>query len=76
MYAIEFNATIQNGMIPIPKHYLKKLQRDLKVIVFQQEPLANNEKNTKKEEFLAGVARYRFDLPQDYRFNREELYDK
>ncbi len=76
MYAIEFKATIQNGMIPIPKQYLKKLQRDLKVIVFQEEPLAKKEKNTKKEEFLAGVAQHRFDLPQDYRFNREELYDK
>jgi hypothetical protein len=35
---------------------------------------ANKEKKAKKEEFLAGVARHRFDLPQDFRFSREELY--
>lgn len=76
MYAIEFEATIRNGMIPIPKQYLRKLHSHLKVIVLQEDPVAKKEALTKKDEFLARVARHRFDLPQDYCFNRGELYDR
>lgn len=76
MYAIEFEATIKNGMIPIPKLYLAKLQAHLKVIVLQEESLAEEDPFKKKDDFLARVAQHRFDLPQDYRFNREELHDR
>ena len=75
MYAIEFKATIRNGMIPIPKQYVRTLQSRFTVIVLQEAPV--EEKNTlKRQTFLARVARQRFDLPQDYCFTREELYDR
>ena len=76
MYAIEFKATIRNGMIPIPKQYLRKLQSDLKVIVMQEDPVATKTKLRKREDFFSRVAQQRFDLPQDYSFKREELYDR
>lgn len=76
MYAIEFNATIQDGMIPIPRKYLAQLQTRLKVIVLQEDFVGENNARSKKDEFLARVAQHRFNLPQDYSFKREELYDR
>lgn len=76
MYAIEFRATVRNGMIPIPKQYLRKLHSDIKVIVLQEDPVATKESLTKKDDFFARVAQHRFDLPKDYCFNREEIYDR
>jgi hypothetical protein len=76
MYAIEFRATIKNGMIPIPQQYLAQLQPPLKVIVLQEESVVKKDVLKQKDEFLARVAQHRFDLPQDYRFKREELYDR
>jgi hypothetical protein len=76
MDAISFEATIENGMIRIPSQYLSQLQPRLKVIVLQ-EKLAETEGNIKrKDKFLAQVAQHRFDLPPDYRFKRDELYDR
>jgi hypothetical protein len=37
MYAIELEATIKNGMIPIPPQYLAHLRRRRKVIFMQEE---------------------------------------
>jgi hypothetical protein len=80
MYAIEFEATIENGMIPIPPQYLSQLQPRLKVIVMQEESLVMKvplmPPCKQKDEFLARLAQQRFALPADYRFNREELYDR
>ena len=80
MYAIEFEAVIENGMIPIPPQYLAQLQPRLKVIVLQEEPAdkkpLTNSNIDRKEDFLARSAQHRFDLPRDYRFNREALYDR
>lgn len=76
MYAIEFEATVRNGMIPIPQAYLAKLQSRLKVIVLQEESVAEKDTFKKKDEFLAKVAQHRFTLPSDYLFKREDLYDR
>ena len=76
MYAIEFEATIRNGMIPIPKPYLAKLQSRLKVIVLQEESVEGKNTLKKKDEFLARVAQHRFALPSGYIFTREDLYDR
>jgi len=80
MYAIEFEATIENGMIPIPPQYLAQLQSRLKVIVMQEDSAGNTVPTVapckRKDEFLAKLAQQRFALPKDYRFKREELYDR
>ena len=76
MYAIEFEATIRNGMIPIPVQYRAQLQSRLRVIVLQEESAMITDTRKKKDAFLANVAQQRFDLPQDYVFKREELYDR
>lgn len=76
MDAISFEATIENGMIRIPSQYLAQLQPRLKVIVLQ-EKLEETEADIKrKDKFLAKVAQHRFALPPDYRFKRDELYDR
>jgi len=76
MYAIEFRATIKNGMIPIPQQYLAQLQTPLKVIVLQEESVVKKDGIKRKDEFLDRVAQHRFALPQDYRFQREDIYDR
>ena len=80
MFAIEFEATIENGMIPIPSQYLAQLHPPVKVIVMQEESAGIESPKLppckRKDEFLAKLAQQRFALPQDYRFKREELYGR
>lgn len=80
MFAIEFEATIENGMIPIPPQYLAQLQPRLKVIVMQEDSAEKKVSTVpackRKDEFLAKCAKQRFALPQDYQFKRDELYDR
>ncbi len=76
MYAIEFEATVKNGMIKVPRRYASRLRTRLRVIVLQEEPSRVSDPRMRKEVFLANVARHRFELPKDYTFKREELYDR
>jgi hypothetical protein len=76
MYAIEFEAVIENDTIKIPRQYLAELQPRIKVIILQEESGARKDALKHKNEFLARVIQHRFDLPSDYCFNREELYDR
>jgi hypothetical protein len=76
MYAIEFEAVIEKGMIKIPQQYLSELQPRIKVIILQEESILKKDALKQKDEFLARVVEHRFDLPSDYCFNREELYDR
>ena len=76
MYAIEFDADIRNGMIPIPQAYLSKLSSHLHVIVLQADAAMENDLRRKRDDFFARVAQQRFELPPDYRFQREELYER
>lgn len=76
MYAIEFEATIENGMIRIPAQYLAQLQPRVKAIVLQEDSEEKKDAVKQKNEFLKRVAQHRFHLPPDYSFNREELYDR
>ena len=79
MYAIEFEATIENGMIPIPTQNLAQLQPRLKGIVLQEESVGKQVHTMppwkRRDEYSARLAQHRFALPPDYRFKREELYD-
>lgn len=76
MYAIEFEAVIENDTIKIPRQYLAELQPRVKVIVLQEESRVKKDPLKQKNEFLARVVQHRFHLPPDYCFNREELYDR
>ncbi|MBF0412740.1 MAG: hypothetical protein HQK70_08515 [Desulfamplus sp.] len=75
MRLIEFQADIKNGMIEIPQQYLQQLQTSVKVLILQDKSTIKSVLN-KKEKFLSKVAKHRFDLPLNYHFNREELYDR
>ncbi len=77
MQPIEFMATVENGMIAIPPQYLKQIQPRLKVILLQETPMASQSKpRMKRDAILASIKKHRFDLPSDYHFNRDELYDR
>ena len=63
MYAIEFQSTIDKGVIQIPTQYIDKINNKVKVIVLSEE-----KKKTKKNN--------RFNIVEidtkNFKFNREE----
>ena len=79
MYAIEFEATIKNGMIPIPQRYLAQLQPHLRVIVLQEEPSVTTETSKQQETFCVedamGFDRIKIDTTQ-WKFRRTEIYER
>lgn len=76
MYAIEFDTTPINGMIQIPKRYQAQISAHVRVIVLQDDVARSSDSEARKQRFLANVAQHRFVFPNDYRFNREELYER
>ncbi len=76
MYAIEFETTPINGMIRIPERYHARVSARVRVIVLQDDVARSSDSEARKQRFLANVAQRRFVLPNDYRFNREELYER
>ena len=63
MQAVEFNATVENGVIPIPRRYKKSVSEKVRVIVLSD---TNAEKPKKKKIYSIGI-----DMT-GYKFNREE----
>jgi len=68
---VEFNATVENGVIPIPHQYRDTFSDNVKVIVraderASQEPV----KQKKKEIYSIGI-----DMT-GYKFNREEANER
>jgi len=67
MQAVEFNATIENGMIPIPHEYKDSVAENVRVIVY---PVSNAEKYKKKKIYSIGI-----DMT-GYKFDREEANER
>ena len=92
MYAVEFTATVKDGMIKIPPQYVLQLQTSCRVIILQNEPaISTQTKQSEKDQFLPKVAQQRFDLPsienalgldliqidtKQWKFRREEIYER
>lgn len=68
MYAIEFQATIKNGMIEIPRQYLKNLTNRVRVILLVEE--ATKDSVNFIDQLLAHPVRVSGFRP----LNREEVY--
>ena len=67
MEAVEFSATVENGVIPIPTQYRDSVSNKVRVIVFTE---TNVEKPKKKKIHSIGI-----DMT-GYKFNREEANER
>ncbi|OHD14278.1 MAG: hypothetical protein A2086_09600 [Spirochaetes bacterium GWD1_27_9] len=72
MEAIEFETDIKNGIIKIPSKYNNFLNRKVKLIILSEESAQYNQKDYSTEDFFS---KYNIDL-KNYKFNRDELYDR
>jgi hypothetical protein len=62
MYAVEFEAQIQNGVVNIPKEYSDIYQRKAKVLVLVDDVEKRNHKN----KVIFGILASKFDIPDDF----------
>ena len=67
MQAVEFNATVKNGVIPIPNQYKNSVSDRVRVIVF---PEMYKGKLKKKKIYSIGI-----DMT-GYKFDREEVNER
>ena len=67
MQAVEFNATIENGVIPIPRRYIKRVADKVRVIVLSE---VTAKKPKKKKIYSIGI-----DMT-GFQFNREEANER
>lgn len=71
MYKI-LKATCKDGHLVLEEKLSDEFEgKTLQVMVFE-----NNELGVKKQQFFDSVKQHSFNLPDDYQFNRNELYDK
>ncbi|GGA28330.1 hypothetical protein [Okeania sp. KiyG1] len=71
MYKV-LQAICQNGNLIFSEQLSSELEgKKLKVILVEADVIQDN-----KERFLQLVDEYSFALPDDYQFNRGELYDR
>ena len=69
MEAVEFNATVENGVIPIPQKYREAFSDNVKVFV-RAEKKTEQKSAKKKKLYSIGI-----DMP-GYKFNREEANER
>lgn len=62
MYAVEFEAQIQNGIVNIPKEYSGIYQSKAKILVLVDEV----EKQSHKNKVILGILGGAFDVPDDF----------
>jgi len=67
MQAVEFNATVKNGVIPIPNQYKNSVSDKVRVIVFSE---IYRERLKKKKIYSIGI-----DMT-GYKFDREEANER
>ncbi len=71
MYKL-LQATCNNGNLILDEKLSKEWEgKSIQVIVFETDEIA-----IKKKRFFDFVAQYYFTIPNDYQFNREELYER
>jgi len=70
MFAIEFQTTVKDGMIEIPRQYLKNLTNYMRVILLVEEGSKPTENFI--DQLLAHPVRVKDFCP----LNREEVYDR
>ena len=69
MYAIAFQATIQNGMIEVPRHYHSQLSKHAKVIVLMDE-------TSRQTGLLEHLLHHPLTRPDFTPLSREDVYEE
>lgn len=65
-------ATYQNGTLMLKEKLSSNLEgKKVKIILIDNEEL-----DTKKQQFFKLASQHSAQLPENYQFNREEIYDK
>lgn len=65
-------ATYKKGTLVLDQSLgLEKEGKKFKIIIVEEETTP-----AKKERFLQSVEKHAFTLPKDYKFNREEIYER
>ena len=73
MQAIEFTATVQNGMIEIPQEYRSTVRDQVRVIVMKKERQYSYE----RENLIKELMKNPFDLGKNFKpMKRDEIYDR
>ena len=67
MQAVEFSATVENGVISIPHQYKKSVTDKVRVIILSE---TDKEKPKKKKIYSIGINM------KGYKFNREEANER
>jgi len=68
MYAVEFEATVQNGLIEIPAELRTTLSDQVRVILLVREP------RTKKKNWIEHMMDHPLHLADPHPLTREEIY--
>ena len=61
MQTVEFNAAIENGVIPIPQQYRDTLTDDVRVILIPKERILSKPENKKIYSIGINMTGYKFD---------------
>jgi len=65
-------AVYQNGNLILKEKLSSNLEgKSVKLII-----LENDQTEQKKEQFLKQIDQHHFPLPQNYQFNRDEIYER
>lgn len=73
MNTVEFKTKSKNGMIKIPGKYKELNSEKLTVIII---PEKGDQKNVRLNKFLKFVKQMKINLPKNYRFERDKLYER
>lgn len=72
MYAVEFQATLQNGMIPVPSQYQATLPANVRVIILLSAP----EPRAGHEDFITKLLQAPRKVSHFKPMSREEVYER
>lgn len=73
MYAVEFQARLQNGMIPVPQQYQAQLPAQVRVIILA-EPLTPHPEE--HDDIIARLLKTPRQVHNFKPLTREEIYDR
>jgi hypothetical protein len=72
-------ATCTNGELVLSEKLSSELEgKTVQIMIFEKKESSEtiDSGETKIQQFLQRVNNYSFQLPTDYKFNREEIYDR
>jgi len=74
------HATYHNGNLILDEKLDAALEGQKLTLILVEEPVASTSTETnleeRKQKFLEKLKTYSIKLPEDYKFNREQLYDR